>query len=47
MDEQRQQKESRRDEAGKPCATTGGNAEAWRDSVEEVVRFFGRNLSRS
>jgi len=28
-------------------ATTGGNAAAWRDSIEEVTRFFARNLSRS
>jgi dienelactone hydrolase len=28
-------------------ATTGGNAAAWKDSIEEVTRFFGRNLSRS
>ena len=28
-------------------ATTGGNAAAWQDAIEEVTRFFDRNLSRS
>lgn len=28
-------------------ATTGGNAAAWKDAIEEVTRFFGQNLSRS
>jgi dienelactone hydrolase len=28
-------------------ATTGGNAAAWKDSIEEVTRFFARTLSRS
>ena len=26
-------------------ATTGGNAEAWADSIREVLAFFGRNLA--
>ena len=25
-------------------ATTGGDPEAWADSIREVVAFFGRNL---
>jgi dienelactone hydrolase len=25
-------------------ATTGGNAQAWRDSIHEVTSFFERNL---
>ena len=28
-------------------ATTGGNAAAWKDAIEEVIRFFDQNLSRS
>ena len=28
-------------------ATTGGNAAAWKDAIEEVTRFFDQNLSRS
>jgi dienelactone hydrolase len=28
-------------------ATTGGNAAAWKDAIEEVLRFFEQNLSRS
>jgi len=28
-------------------ATTGGNAAAWKDAIEEVTRFFERTLSRS
>jgi dienelactone hydrolase len=28
-------------------ATTGGNAAAWKDAIDEVIRFFEQNLSRS
>jgi dienelactone hydrolase len=28
-------------------ATTGGNAAAWKDAIEEATRFFDRHLSRS
>jgi dienelactone hydrolase len=28
-------------------ATTGGNTPAWKDAIEEVTRFFDRNLNRS
>ena len=28
-------------------ATTGGNAAAWKDAIDEVARFFAQNLSRS
>lgn len=28
-------------------ATTGGNAEAWADSIREVLAFFGRHLART
>jgi dienelactone hydrolase len=27
-------------------ATTGGNAEAWADSIREVIAFFDRNLGK-
>jgi dienelactone hydrolase len=33
--------------ANGPGATTGGNAAAWQDAIEEVTRFFDRHLSRS
>ena len=28
-------------------ATTGGNAEAWADSIQQVIAFFGKNLAKA